>query len=110
MLLAHAAGAQLADLEFMQFHPTAVIGVPGREGFLMTEAIRGEGGLLVDDGGERFVDELAPRDEVSPRDRRLLERERRAIASALDMREVDPALFPNIVERSPRPASTSRAS
>src|SRR4249919_3264175 len=41
MLLAHAAGAALADLEFLQFHPTAVTGVRGIEGFLITEAIRG---------------------------------------------------------------------
>ena len=65
LLLAHAAGAALADLELLQFHPTAVIGVPGREGFLVTEAIRGEGATLHDADGERFVDELAPRDEVS---------------------------------------------
>jgi L-aspartate oxidase len=48
LLLAHAAGATLADLEFVQFHPTAVIGVEGREGFLITEAIRGEGATLLD--------------------------------------------------------------
>jgi len=97
MLLAHAAGAQLADLEFMQFHPTAVTGVAGREGFLMTEAIRGEGGRLLDSHGERFVDELAPRDEVSRAiDARLGESGERNVW--LDMREVDPALFPNIVE------------
>jgi L-aspartate oxidase len=97
MLLAQAAGAQLADLEFMQFHPTAVIGVPGRDGFLMTEAIRGEGGVLLDDDGERFVDELAPRDEVSRAiDTRLAESGARCVW--LDMRHVDPALFPNIVE------------
>ena len=65
LLLAHAAGAALADLELLQFHPTAVIGVAGREGFLVTEAIRGEGATLHDASGERFVDELAPRDEVS---------------------------------------------
>src|ERR1700680_4661658 len=65
MLLAHRAGAQLADLEFLQFHPTAVIGVAGREGFLVTEAIRGEGATLLDADGRRFVDELAPRDAVS---------------------------------------------
>ncbi len=64
MLLAHRAGAELADLELMQFHPTAVIGVRGREGFLVTEAIRGEGATLHDASGERFVEELAPRDEV----------------------------------------------
>ena len=65
LLLAHSAGAALADLELLQFHPTAVIGVAGREGFLVTEAIRGEGATLHDREGERFVDELAPRDEVS---------------------------------------------
>jgi L-aspartate oxidase len=97
MLLAHAAGAELADLEFMQFHPTAVTGIAGREGFLMTEAIRGEGARLLDGSGERFVDELQPRDEVSRAiDQRL--RESGESCVWLDMREVDPALFPNIVE------------
>ena len=48
-----------------QFHPTAVTGITGREGFLVTEAIRGEGATLLDADGERFVDELAPRDEVA---------------------------------------------
>jgi len=97
MLLAHSAGAQLADLEFLQFHPTAVIGVPGREGFLITEAIRGEGARLLDSNGERFVDELAPRDEVSRSIDELLESTgERSVA--LDMREVDPALFPNVVD------------
>jgi L-aspartate oxidase len=66
LLLAHAAGAELADLELLQFHPTAVIGVAHREGFLITEAIRGEGATLHDASGERFVDELAPRDEAFP--------------------------------------------
>jgi len=97
MLLAHAAGAELADLEFMQFHPTAVTGVPGREGFLMTEAIRGEGARLLDSNGERFVEELAPRDEVS----RAIDESLRASGDDrvwLDMRMVDPALFPNIAE------------
>jgi len=96
LLLAHAAGAALADLELLQFHPTAVIGVPGREGFLVTEAIRGEGAVLLDGDGERFVDELAPRDEVSRAIDELLERTG-ARSVSLDMREVDPALFPNVV-------------
>ena len=95
LLLAAAAGATLADLEFIQFHPTAVVG-NGADGFLVTEAIRGEGARLLDAAGERFVDELAPRDEVA-----------RAVAQQmlltgapsvdLDMRDVDPALFPNVV-------------
>ena len=77
MSLAHAAGAELADLEFLQFHPTAVIGVAGREGFLVTEAIRGEGATLHGPDGERFVEELAPRDEVARAIAALLQRDRR---------------------------------
>ncbi len=96
LLLAHAAGAALADLELLQFHPTAVIGIPGREGFLVTEAIRGEGATLHDANGERFVDELAPRDEVSRAIHALLERTgERSVG--LDMRAIDPAHFPNVV-------------
>ncbi len=96
LLLAHAAGAPLADLEFVQFHPTAVIGVKGREGFLITEAIRGEGATLHDADGERFVDELAPRDEVSRAIQAKLREDGRAPVR-LDMRSIDPALFPNVV-------------
>jgi L-aspartate oxidase len=96
LLLAHAAGARLADLEFLQFHPTAVIGVRGREGFLVTEAIRGEGATLHDVGGERFVDELAPRDEVARAIQARLE-QTGARSVGLDMRAIDPALFPNVV-------------
>ncbi len=96
LLLAHAAGAELADLEFMQFHPTAAIGIRGREGFLITEAIRGEGATLHDSTGERFVEELAPRDEVSRAiQTRLHETGERSVG--LDMRAIDPALFPNVV-------------
>jgi L-aspartate oxidase len=96
LLLAHAAGAALADLELLQFHPTAVIGVPGREGFLVTEAIRGEGATLHDAAGERFVEELAPRDEVSRAIQQKLDHTgERSVG--LDMRAVDPAHFPNVV-------------
>jgi L-aspartate oxidase len=96
LALAHAAGADLADLELLQFHPTAVIGVPGREGFLVTEAIRGEGATLHDASGERFVDELAPRDEVSRAiQARLQDTGERSVG--LDMRAIDPAHFPNVV-------------
>jgi L-aspartate oxidase len=95
LLLAHAAGAALADLELLQFHPTAVIGVPGREGFLITEAIRGEGATLHDATGARFVDELAPRDEVSREIEALLQATgERSVG--LDMRRIDPANFPNV--------------
>jgi L-aspartate oxidase len=96
LLLAFAAGATLADLELMQFHPTAVVARNGADGFLVTEAVRGEGALLLDPAGQRFVDELAPRDEVA----RAVQRQMALSGAAsvdLDMREVDPALFPNVV-------------
>ena len=96
LLLARQAGAALADLEFMQFHPTAVTGIPRREGFLVTEAIRGEGARLLDADGERFVDELAPRDEVARAIWSRMQSSGRP-SVGLDMREVDPLLFPNVV-------------
>jgi L-aspartate oxidase len=61
---AFRAGAEIADLEFVQFHPTA-LKIPGVPRFLLSEALRGEGGLLINNAGERFVEELAPRDVVS---------------------------------------------
>jgi L-aspartate oxidase len=96
LLLAHTAGAELADLELMQFHPTAVVGENGADGFLVTEAVRGEGARLIDAGGERFVDELAPRDEVA-RAVAVRMAATGAPSVGLDMRDVDPALFPNVV-------------
>jgi L-aspartate oxidase len=96
LLLAHLAGAKLADLELLQFHPTAVVASNGDDGFLVTEAVRGEGAVLLDRDGQRFVDELAPRDEVA----RAIQHKLAATGAssvALDMRGVDPALFPNVV-------------
>jgi L-aspartate oxidase len=96
LLLAHAAGAQLADLELMQFHPTVVSGGNGADGFLVTEAVRGEGARLLDAAGERFVNELAPRDEVARAVQRQIDSSG-GTPVGLDMRDVDPALFPNVV-------------
>ncbi|HEV09101.1 MAG TPA: FAD-binding protein, partial [Sulfurihydrogenibium azorense] len=62
--VAYRAGCNLMDLEFVQFHPTAVY-VEGKPGWLISEAVRGEGAMLVDENGERFIDELKPRDEVA---------------------------------------------
>ena len=97
LLLARAAGAALADLEFVQFHPTAVTGVPHREGFLVSEAVRGEGATLHDADGERFVDELAPRDAVARAIRNVMDATNQPHVH-LDMRHVDPGRFPNVVE------------
>ena len=86
----------LADLEFTQFHPTAVVGLKGREGFLISEAVRGEGATLHGPDGERFVDELDPRDAVARAIFNLLQRTG-ATSVGLDMTMVDPGRFPNIV-------------
>lgn len=59
------AGAALTDLEFYQFHPTA-LAVPGS--FLISEAVRGEGAVLVNQAGERFMTTVDPRAELAPRD------------------------------------------
>jgi L-aspartate oxidase len=96
MLLARAAGAALADLELLQFHPTALVLDGPHDGFLITEAVRGEGATLLGADGERFVDELAPRDEVALAVQAELERSGRE-AVALDLRHVDLSGFPNIV-------------
>lgn len=67
MAMAWDAGAALADLEFVQFHPTA-LDVPGHPARLLTEALRGEGALLVDARGERFMPRFHERAELAPRD------------------------------------------
>ncbi|NIR34742.1 MAG: FAD-binding protein, partial [Actinobacteria bacterium] len=65
--LASRAGADLADLEFVQFHPTALDA--GRDPMpLLTEALRGEGAVLIDDDGERFMPGIHPDAELAPRD------------------------------------------
>jgi L-aspartate oxidase len=86
LLLAHGAGAALADLELVQFHPTALLD----DGFLLSEALRGAGATLLDEDGERFTDELAPRDVVA-----------RAIAArdgaSLDLRGIERDRYPTLM-------------
>jgi L-aspartate oxidase len=92
-VMAAAAGADLADLEFCQFHPTA-LELPGNrfDGMLITEAVRGEGAALLDASGRRFTDELAPRDAVTAA---VLDRIEADGGSPvrLDLREIDPQRF-----------------
>jgi L-aspartate oxidase len=65
--LAFDAGAALADMEFYQFHPTA-LALPGVPRFLLSEALRGEGAYLRNDRGERFMERYHPLLELAPRD------------------------------------------
>src|SRR4051812_36930309 len=97
-VIAHAAGAALADLELCQFHPTALAAPGSRfDGLLVTEAVRGEGAALLDAHGERFTDELAPRDAVTFA---VLDRMRADGTDhvALDMRDLSEARFPSVFE------------
>jgi len=65
--LAFRAGAEVADMEFVQFHPT-VLRTSDDQGFLISEAARGEGGRLLTPGGQRFMPAYDPRAELAPRD------------------------------------------
>ena len=98
LVMAEAAGAELADLELCQFHPTA-LAAPGAEadGLLITEAVRGEGARLLDLDGVRFTNELAPRDVVTLA---ILDRmdETGAPHVLLDLRGVAEEHFPNVFE------------
>jgi L-aspartate oxidase len=97
-VMAAAAGADLADLEFCQFHPTA-LALPGSrfDGMLITEAVRGEGATLIDAAGRRFTDELAPRDAVTAAILDRIEADS-GVDVRLDLRALDPARFPNVFE------------
>ena len=65
--MAYEAGAKIADLEFIQFHPTALF-FPGKEAYLISEAVRGEGAWLLNEKGERFMKNIHPLAELAPRD------------------------------------------
>lgn len=102
--LAYRAGAEIADMEFIQFHPTA-LRMPGQRPFLISEAVRGEGGRLIDTQGSRFMFEYDERGELAPRDivaRAILDRLPRTGADhvLLDITHLEPermaARFPQI--------------
>jgi L-aspartate oxidase len=85
MAAAYRAGAELRDMEFMQFHPT-VLYVAGSSRFLISEAVRGEGAYLRDKDGVRFMLEVDPRAELAPRD---------VVAQAI-VRRMDRTQHPNV--------------
>jgi len=97
IVLAMMDGAQVGDLEFMQFHPTALDDGSPTQRILLTEALRGEGATLHNDKGERFVDELAPRHVVT---KAILEQR----SVTLDCRSI-----PNLEQRFPTVVAGARA-
>ncbi len=103
--IAYRAGAGVADLEFVQFHPTA-LKVPGQPRFLLSEALRGEGARLVNEAGEAFMARYDPAGDLAPRDRvaRGIVREEQRTGGRvfLTMDRLDPAFvherFPLIAD------------
>jgi L-aspartate oxidase len=104
--IAYRAGADIADLEMVQFHPTALF-LEGAPRFLLSEALRGEGAYLRNVHGERFMERYDPRGELAPRDvvsRAIVAELHRTQAGPvyLDLTHLDPAFpakrFPRIYQ------------
>lgn len=105
--MAYRVGARLIDLEYVQFHPTVFYGGNAPR-FLVTEALRGEGAVLINSRGERFMDAVHPRASLAPRDivARTIHSELASSGAAcvyLDLSALDPGFarqrFPALFER-----------
>ncbi|HVH87384.1 MAG TPA: L-aspartate oxidase [Terriglobales bacterium] len=104
--MAYRVGAAISDMEFFQFHPTA-LSLPGAPRFLLSEALRGEGALLLNSERERFMLRYHPQAELAPRDvvaraivQEIANRNRKPAVAYLDLRHLDAAIlrarFPRI--------------
>ncbi|WP_080792748.1 L-aspartate oxidase [Corynebacterium pacaense] len=108
--LAARAGAVIADMEFVQFHPTVIDApTPGHRGYLVSEAVRGAGAVLLDSSGHRFMSDHDPRAELAPRD---------VVSASIDavLRErgdahvfLDATRVPDLATRFPQITSATRA-
>ena len=107
MALAYNTGCEIADMEFIQFHPSAIY-TQSEEAFLISEAVRGEGAHLINQNGERFMPaihelaELAPRDIVAQSIYRQMQKFHQNFVW-LSLKHLNPELvkhrFPNIYEK-----------
>jgi len=102
--MAFRAGMEIADAEFVQFHPTTLY-IAGAKRFLISESVRGEGAQLVDSDGVRFMPDIHPQAELAPRDvvsQAIIDRMRETQSPSvfLDLRHLDPEYvfgrFPNV--------------
>ena len=103
--LAYRAGAVVKDMEFIQFHPTA-LALPGKPSFLVSEAVRGAGALLYNVNGERFMPKYHPLKELAPRDvvARCIGREMQLCKANHVF--LDATVIPNVREKFPMIADT----
>lgn len=109
--MAYRAGVPIANMEFVQFHPTAYYSSDEQERFLISEAVRGEGAILRNDAGEAFMQHYHPRKDLAPRDvvARAIDMEMKTAGSRhvwLDVTQIDADTlarrFPNISEHCQR--------